>query len=275
MDKLARYLRHGHRVRGWLDRYSAVFIADLCRYQSEHGIFGPVVEIGVHLGRLFLLLNLARLPDEKSLAIDVFSDQHLNTDESGFGNREQFLSNVAKWCGDQNIEVIQKSSLDLTTREILGRVGPCRIMSIDGGHTEECVLNDLRLAEGVLVDTGVVVLDDFFNQSWPGVASGASSYMLDQTTALRPFCITPNKLYLCKLPCREFYRSFFAITHSSKFEKTVTIFGCEVDVYGCDAPRYSFKHRIKEMIKASPVGPTSMRIVRAIKGLRWATPRPR
>jgi Methyltransferase domain len=266
MDKLARYLRHGHRVRGWLDRYSAIFIADLCRHQSEHGIFGSVAEIGVHTGRLFLLLNLTKLPNEKSLAIDVFSDQHLNVDESGYGNREKFLSNVAKWCSDQNVEIIQKSSLDLSVREILDRVGPCRIMSIDGGHTEECVLNDLRLAEGILLDRGVVVLDDFFHQSWPGVASGASRHMLDQTTALRPFCITPNKLYLSRLPCRDIYRSFFAGTHFDKFEKTVTIFGCEVDVYGCYAPRYTFKYRIKEMIKASPVGPISKKIFRAMRG---------
>ena len=180
--------------------------------------------------------------------------------------REKFLSNVLKWCGDQNIEVIQKSSLDLTTLEILDRVGPCRIMSIDGGHTEECVLNDLQLAEGVLLDRGVVVLDDFFHQSWPGVAAGASRHMLDQTTGLRPFCITPNKLYLSRLSCREFYRSFFAASHPDKFEKTVTIFGCEVDVYGCDALRYTFKYRAKEMIKASPVGPISMKIFRAIRG---------
>jgi hypothetical protein len=265
MDKLTRYLRYGHRVRGWLDRYSATFIADLCRYQSEHGIFGSVAEIGVHMGRLFLLLNLAKLPDEKSLAIDVFGDQHLNVDQSGDGNREKFLSNVAEWSGDRNIEIIQKSSLDLSIREILDRVGPCRIISIDGGHTEECVLNDLRLAEGVLLDRGVVVLDDFFNQSWPGVASGASRYMLDQTTALRPFCITPNKLYLSRLPCRDIYRSFFAVAHVDKFEKTVTIFGCDVDLYGCDAPRYTFWHRIRDMIKASPVGPISVKIFRAMR----------
>jgi Methyltransferase domain len=265
MDKLARYLRYGHRVHGWLDRYSAIFIADLCRYQSGRGIFGSVAEIGVHEGRLFLLLNLAKLPDEKSLAIDVFGDQHLNVDKSGHGNRKIFFSNVAKWCGDQNIEIIQTSSLDLSVREILDRVGPCRIMSIDGGHSEKCVMNDLRLAEGVLLDRGAVVLDDFFHQSWPGVASGASRHMLDHTTTLRPFCITPNKLYHSRLPYRDIYRSFFAITHADKLEKTVTMFGCEVDVYGCCAPRYTVKHRIKEMIKASAVGPILVKISRAIK----------
>ena len=59
-------------------------------------------------------------------------------------------------------------------------------------------MNDLQLAEGVVLDKGVVVLDDFFNQEWPGVASGGSRHMLDPATALRPFCITPNKLYLSR-----------------------------------------------------------------------------
>jgi Methyltransferase domain len=267
LDKLARYLQHGHRIDGWLDRYSAVFIADLCRYQSVHGIFGSVAEIGVHMGRLFLLLNLAKLPDEKSLAIDVFDDQHLNVDKSGYSSREKFLSNVAKWCGDQNIEIIQKSSLHLSVREILDRVGPCRIISIDGGHTEECVMNDLQLAEGILLDEGVVVLDDFFHQEWPGVASGGSRHMLDPAMALRPFCITPNKLYLSKSVYHDFYRSHFAIAHRDKFEKTVSIFGCETDVYGCSDQRYTFRSRMKEMIKASPFGPFSIKISRAIRSL--------
>ena len=267
MDKLTRYLRHGHRVHGWLDRYSAILIADLCRFQSGQRIFGSLAEIGVHMGRLFLLLHLAKLPDEKSLAIDVFDDQHLNIDKSGYGSRKRFLSNATRWCGNHDFEIIQKSSLDLSVCEILDRIGRCRIISIDGGHSEECVMNDLRLAEGALLDEGVVVLDDFFHQSWPGVASGASRHMIDSNMALRPFGITPNKLYLAKSSCHDLYRSHFSIAHSDKFEKTVKMFDSEVDVYGCNVRRYTVQQRAKEMIKASPVGPISVKIFRAIKGV--------
>ena len=91
--------------------------------------------------------------------------------------------------------------------------------------------------------------------------------MLDLATALRSFRITPNKLYLSRSVYHDFYRSHFAIAHRDKFEKTVKIFGCDTDVYGCSDQRYTFRFRMKEMIKASPLGPFSIKINRAIRGL--------
>ena len=86
-------------MHGWLNQYSAAFIADLSRLQAETGITGAVGEIGVHMGRLFILLKLTAIPPERSFAIDIFGDQHKNEDHSGFGDRETFLQNVFRWTG--------------------------------------------------------------------------------------------------------------------------------------------------------------------------------
>ena len=198
MDRRVQaYLRKGSRhVPGWLHGHSARFIADLSDIQKRKGLSGSVGEIGVHMGRLFILLHLTRAPGETSFAVDVFGDQHLNVDRSGAGDREKFLANVARWGGSTDgIELIQKSSLAVRPEEILNRAGRCRLLSIDGGHTEECVLNDMRLAEAVLQDHGIVILDDYFHPSWPDVSTGTARYALDPSTRLRPLAITSGKLF--------------------------------------------------------------------------------
>lgn len=92
------YLRRGCRnVGGWLFPYSARFIDSLLALQLESGVRGAVGEIGVHHGKLFILLALGRRPDEAAFAIDVFGDQHLNTDASGAGDRDIFVANTRRW----------------------------------------------------------------------------------------------------------------------------------------------------------------------------------
>lgn len=81
---------------------------------------------------------------------------------------------------------------------MLEAVGPCRLVSVDGGHTEECTRSDLALAEAVLAPGGVAILDDYFNPEWPDVSTGAARYCLDPSTVLRPFAISPNKVYLAR-----------------------------------------------------------------------------
>ena len=259
--RIEAYLKNGHHVHGWLDRYSAAFIADLSRIQRDCGIHGAVGEIGVHMGRLFILLKLTAAENERCFALDVFGDQHLNIDHSGFGDRGAFLHNVRRWTGDTNLAVIQASSLDVVPADIIDAVGRCRALSIDGGHTEDIVRHDLRLAEAVLTEDGVAVLDDFFNQSWPGVAAGAARYFLDPAAKLRPFAISPNKLYLAPPARHGFYRRALMRAQEMRFDKTVRMFDCEVDVFGCQP--MSGGARIRNTLRMSRLG-TSVRFAKRL-----------
>ena len=136
MNHLDKYIRSGHKqVHGWLEPFSARYIGELARLQRESGISGASTEIGVHHGRLFILLHLAG-SRHKDLAIDVFDDQHLNTDRSGHGDRGRFIDNVIRWGGNPAaIDILQKSSLSVSEDDILARVGRSILFSVDGGHT--------------------------------------------------------------------------------------------------------------------------------------------
>jgi hypothetical protein len=72
--------------------------------------------------------------------------------------------------------------------------GPVRLFSVDGGHTEETVITDMRTAEQALSPGGIVVADDVFNAEWPSVSVGTLRY-LDAGAALVPFAIGFNKVY--------------------------------------------------------------------------------
>ena len=249
------YLKRGYRkVGGWLFPYSARFIDGLLDLQLEADVRGAVGEIGVHHGKLFILLALGRRADEAAFAIDVFGDQHLNADGSGAGDRSIFLANTRRWLAAETgrLDVLQRSSLDVRPEEILERSGPVRMASIDGGHTEDCVINDLMLVQSVLAPKGVVILDDLFNEFWPEVSSGVARYLHDPAARLRPFAITPNKTYFTAAEDVTFYRRSLRSRNDYYYEKSARLLGSDLDVFGTQPYTFSLKKRLIEWIRATP-----------------------
>src|SRR5260370_5476592 len=270
MDRLERYLRRHAKVPGWLDPYSARFVAEIARIQATHRFEGSVAEIGVHMGRLFILLRLLATPHERALAVDVFQDQRLNIDGSGAGDERRFRDNLERWAATHNVEIIHGSSLDVTASEVVSKVGRCMLLSIDGGHTAECTLNDLRLAEHVVTDFGVAILDDYFNPSWPDVTTGAAQFFADNYTTLRPFAITPTKIYLARQAYHGLYVAELRATQSDFYEKDSQMFGVPVAIFGVEPEIHRFGKRLKRWLKDSAAGP---RLVAARRRLRVATGR--
>jgi hypothetical protein len=260
MDRLDAYLRYNYKVPGWLHWYTARIILDLSRIQVDAGFEGAVGEIGVYMGRLFILLKLLARPHEKAIAIDVFEDQHLNVDQSGRGDRIAFLTNLERWASTRDVELIQRSSLEVSPEEIIAKVGKCRLISVDAGHTEECAFNDLNLAEAVATDQGIILLDDFFHASWPGVCTGTVRYLFDDKTTMRPFAISPNKVYLARQAFHHKYKSELRLSQENFFEKNSRMFGHEVMIFGNDPVTFHVTHRTKKAIKKSAVGPYALRL---------------
>jgi hypothetical protein len=196
MDALDRYAAGGHRkVQGWLEPVAIQLIRAAAQAQ---GCSGPVCEIGVHHGRLFLLLHLLD-PGQKAVAIDLYEDQAQNVDGSGSGDSSMLDRNLAEHGGRLgSVAKVFANSLTLSSREIIDRAGgPIRIFSVDGGHTAQITANDLALAEASVMEGGIVILDDYFNPAWPDVSVGTCQYFA-QPRALIPFAIGGNKVLLVK-----------------------------------------------------------------------------
>ena len=205
-----------------------------------------LAEIGVYHGRSFLALASTRAAGETCVAIDCFDAQEHNADESGRGDLDKFLKNLRRFwdvlgegegregttttsgVGEATprfVKVVRGNSLDLTPRDVVGEGADAvkvRMFSVDGSHTEEATLADLRLAEACSHERGVVILDDCFNPDWPGCVSGLAQYLANGGKFV-PFCIGHNKVFLCAAD----YASTYARAFESSTRKTAKLFGCE------------------------------------------------
>jgi hypothetical protein len=191
------------QVEGWCEAETMSILAELGELQDEAGVSGGSAEIGVYHGKLLIALHLLRSPGTRTLAIDLFEKQELNLDRSGSGDSSQLSRNLAAHCPDpEAVDPMARDSLDLADDDvlaILGRYGRFRWFSVDGGHTVDHAVNDLRLAERLTAAGGIVIVDDYYNQDWPGVHEGfARRYILDSPRTL-PFLSGFGKLYLTTL----------------------------------------------------------------------------
>jgi len=255
-DLLQRYVNRGHHsVNGWLNDFTACFIAELAAFLERENVRGAGAEIGAHHGRLFILLHLASSAPQ-DLVIDVFEDQHLNVDQSGKGDRSIFLRNLER-CGGEpaRVRILQKSSLEVRPTEILEAVGHPALFSIDGGHTVECTMNDLRLADATLADRGIAILDDLFNEFWPEVAVGALTFLGDPAAQLRPFAISPGKVYLCRPDRQAFFHAAIKSRFSRRYvDKEVRLLDSPVLIVGVRESRRRMTRRLAWDAVESAIG---------------------
>jgi hypothetical protein len=252
LDGASRYLERGmSEVEGWLAPVSASIIAELSVHQLRMGLAGNVAEIGVHHGKLFILLANLIASDEAAFAVDIFDDQHKNVDRSGKGDRAIFEANLRKFAPQARVTIIQESSLELEDTEF--PTTKFRLISVDGGHTGAITLSDLQLAEQCLIPGGIVVLDDILNADWLGVITGLSDY-LKTGGKLIPFALSVNKLYLTT--DARFAKTYAAGLRShfplALVKRNVEFFGYGIDNYN-EHPYYDrtggagLRKRVEEM----------------------------
>jgi Methyltransferase domain len=207
-----RYAVVGHHfVEGWLESLGIQLIDAVEDRQRELGVTGPIAEIGVHHGKLFILLSLLRRPGERAVAVDLFEDQERNVDRSGRGDRERFMANLQRHQPNApDVVVRQADSNDLDGPALRALAGAAlRIVSVDGGHTADLTEHDLATACDALTDGGVVILDDCFNEVFPAVSEGAQRFLRNRTD-IRAVGAGGNKTFLCHETYGERYREAIA-----------------------------------------------------------------
>lgn len=227
-----RYFRKGiDKVDGWLHTADRFLIWSLCGIQTENDIGGAIGEIGVHHGKLFILLYLSLHKEEAAFCIDVFDNQTLNVDGSGRGDETIFLQNFSAYADSGSLRIIKSSSLEVSRDDILSAAGPARLISIDGGHTKEITSSDMSLCESVLSEQGLLIIDDYFNAAWPGVSEGVNAYVLENRQKLVPFAIGMNKVFFTRPTLHSLYREELRRRCREMYRKPSELFGSPVDVF--------------------------------------------
>ncbi|PPR58926.1 MAG: hypothetical protein CFH10_01949 [Alphaproteobacteria bacterium MarineAlpha4_Bin2] len=190
------------KVEGWLYLKALRLTDFIDKCHDNLGIKGNIGEIGLYFGKYFLFLCLINRLNERVVGVDLFE----NTEWE-----ERFHKNLSAWRSDgEQPMIVRRNSLELTPKELLEwGGGPYRLFSVDGGHSVEVALNDLELAHEVLVDGGVVMVDDYFDPKFPGVSEAVNRLYLmpSEPPKTEPFLITGNKLFLSTRGYGELYRN--------------------------------------------------------------------
>jgi hypothetical protein len=183
-------------VNGWMAVEHLSILRTITNLQLSRCIVGSVGEIGVHHGRFFIPMALASHPSEPKIAMDVFENQERNIDHSGYGDMQELMVNMKKFNVDKsNMKIIQVDSSQLSPASFKQYNIPMfRLLSVDGAHFYNASLNDLRLAAQVVRKGGVIIVDDFINVGWVGVAEATFDFLKGSTFG--PFLWACNKLYL-------------------------------------------------------------------------------
>ncbi len=243
------YICEGGRksVQGWLLDGAATATALLSDFQQKLGIEGGMCEIGVHHGLFFIALSLLRSTKETSLAIDVFENQDLNIDNSGCGDFEIMIDNLKKHIGClDKIEILKSDSTKVKPQDILSRMNgqKVRIFSVDGCHTKEHTLSDLKLAQSVLSPGGIIILDDFYNPWWPGVDEAAHDLFNSfPELNLKAIGYGDNKLFLTT---GDYYETYYQYMQDVVFKaasrwKPVMLWGHQTFAFSLFPPQQLFK----------------------------------
>jgi hypothetical protein len=207
---LQKYLAALARIDGWLELKDLTIVQALSVWQLESHVNGSIAEIGVHHGKLLILLQIWAPLTDPVVGIDLFEErQQENVDRSGSGSLQAFRRNLAEFAAaaGRNVFPVTFNSLEIPVC-FFHENGffPVRLFSVDGGHLEDTAYSDLWTAAASLAPGGVIMLDDFHHSQ--GVFNAAVRFV-STTIALEdpvvPFLQGDNKLYLCRTAWHAFY----------------------------------------------------------------------
>jgi hypothetical protein len=186
-------------VLGWFDDVDAAMFRTIDRVHRAIGVEGDLLEIGAYLGKSAILLGYLVRPQERLVVCDLFTNEALDPDLEGdaafYGSlsRSAFEQNYARFHR-RPPTVIERPSTELAD-EGFGR--SFRLVHVDGSHQYDVVRQDIATALELLVDGGIVVVDDYRTVPHAlGVAAAVWQAVTDGN--LIPVLATPQKLYACR-----------------------------------------------------------------------------
>jgi len=172
-------------VTGWFFVYDHALFSMIMR-DLQTNVDGDVCEIGVAFGRSAIAVSNYRRPNDKLYLYDYFSEEERVVAEN----------NIKKFGTFDNSEWRIGDTTSLTP-DTIQFDRPLRFLHIDGSHEHGAVLKDLTNFSTKMADGGVIVMDDYNDQEYPGVNSGTLQFLFENPEWVL-FAIGQNKAYLCK-----------------------------------------------------------------------------
>ena len=195
---LQRYVERMESLPGWFLPDAALMFMAYNQLIAEQGLAGNTLEIGVYHGKSAVAVASLRGESGTFTAIDVFDDlQSRDGSSRDVGMKGAFLATMA--ASFPTLEWARTIHAPSSTVRA-DALGPHTFCHIDGLHSAEGTYADLRLCADVVVPGGLVALDDYFNQQFPGVCEGALSFERRHPSVLIPIAVGFNKVLFQRAP---------------------------------------------------------------------------
>jgi len=174
----------------WLDPIDLFLAVEVCEAFTEESKPLSILEVGVFKGAWILSLGKNVPEIERLVGIDPYPGGHevlrhqLPVRVADFGFADKF-THYDSW----------EDMAEGETRDEL----PSRfhVIHVDGDHTFDGAARDLAHVDGWLKTSGVVIVDDFFNPYYPGIASATYKFLESRGFAM--FALSRNKAYASRL----------------------------------------------------------------------------
>ena len=132
---------------------------------SQTPVDGKFLEIGVYKGSILALSQL--ISKELNLNIQTFGLAPLNNtgDKYSAYPLDNYEYAIAYLYNQLNLDMnntqfIQGLSTEDVIKQVAKEQGPYDVIYIDGGHDYDTVISDINLCNEMLVDGGLLVMDD-------------------------------------------------------------------------------------------------------------------
>ncbi len=181
-----RYTQTCANLAGWFYPQSAAIWDILLGYQEANQIIGNLLEIGVFQGKSAAMAALHSHGDETCVFVDPMPLEAVR----------QHLEQIAP---NAKCQYIQEMSQYLPRHSFVREAArDFRWIHIDGEHSAQAVYNDLAIAEVLLSDRGIVVIDDFFSACYPQITQATFRFLEANPGRLMLMLCGYNKGYLCR-----------------------------------------------------------------------------
>jgi hypothetical protein len=191
--KIKKYRVNSWRVPGWFPLIDFDLFLAINNRQQELGFLGDILEIGTYKGKSGILLTLCAKPTETVRLLDLYADIRLEANPDSIDYKQldetQTIKNLNKFGSEYKL--VFGNSLEIP--KVIPKT-PHRIIHIDGSHQYEIVRNDLQNALKLLSPDGVIILDDYSNLAYPGVAIAFWEFY--ENTHLEIIFATPSRVYV-------------------------------------------------------------------------------
>lgn len=161
-------------IPGFFTYDDVVAFTLILQTQTISGVTGDVLEIGSYHGRSTSAIARCVQPSERFIVCDTFERrvEQNYPDPANPAELRQTLHRLAPDLRQLDIQAARSDELDLDGVTL-------RFAHIDGGHTHDIVLHDLRLTAAHLAPGGIIAVDDYQHHEWEDVTTAVDAFVVE------------------------------------------------------------------------------------------------